>query len=114
MGYQKIFGYCKICSHKVLISCPVSCNCLHMALSIITLGLWLPVWICLSFRTCRCTECLNKISGFSIRCSCLGPSLSKPWIDKRFGTRLKKKRQNFNSLLIENGLVYYAATRSAL
>ncbi|QTA81004.1 Uncharacterized protein dnl_33250 [Desulfonema limicola] len=40
--------------------------------------------------------------------------MSKPWIDKRFGTRLKKKRQNFNSLLIENGLVYYAATRSAL
>jgi len=114
MGYKKIFGYCKKCSQKVLICCPVPFDHLHLALSILTFGLWLPVWIFLSIRTCQCTQCMSRISGFSTGFSWLDPSLSKPWIDDRFGCRFKKKHKDFNSLLIKNGLVYYAATRSAL
>lgn len=113
MSLEKIFGYCTRCRKKVLVCCPVLFNNLHMVLSCLTFGLWLPVWLFLSLRSCRCTLCMGRMSRLAIGFSCSGPSLSKPWVDDRFGCGLKRNKKDFNSMLIAKGLVYYAATRSA-
>ena len=59
MGVQESSGYCPDCGRNVLIRRPGTNHVLHLLLSCLTLGLWLPVWLLCSIKIggWRCTVC---------------------------------------------------------
>ncbi len=114
MGYQKAFGYCRRCRRKVLISCPAPSHLLHFLLSLLSAGLWIPVWIAIiisdTYR-CRCCLCQRKVHRIK-NPSLPGPSLSRPWPNMHFRPGEKNIPYNFNTVLIKSGLVWYASSRT--
>ncbi len=53
--------HCKTCDQKRLFEKEKQNNVLHLILSVITIGMWLPVWILIAvlgaFKPFRCTVC---------------------------------------------------------
>jgi hypothetical protein len=52
--------YCKVCGRRTLHLKPSTSHLLHLIMSIITMGFWLPVWLILSIRhefESECVEC---------------------------------------------------------
>lgn len=51
MAIQKKYGrFCHHCNSKVVAERSTPCHVLHFLLAVLTGGLWLPVWVLLSFR----------------------------------------------------------------
>lgn len=57
-------GYCKNCGKKVRIERPSTSHVLHLILSVLTCGLWIPIWILCSIRIggWRCVSCGSIVS----------------------------------------------------
>lgn len=62
MGEEKRSGFCKDCTKRVVVFRPTPSHVLHLLLTLVTIGLWLIVWIGLTiqFGGWRCTECGSK------------------------------------------------------
>lgn len=74
MGVKKAQRYCEDEAKFVLAEKPTPNHILHLLLSIVTVGIWVPVWII-----------LQLVSEFSAwRCpSCGGPTISEGLARKR-------------------------------
>ncbi|GBC61207.1 hypothetical protein DENIS_2167 [Desulfonema ishimotonii] len=112
MKGKKILGYCPHCNREVSIRYSSPRHFLHLAVSVMTFGLWLIVWIYLIFHAhrFRCPHCQGPVSVLFSQCSIA--SLSQPWGTCGIRCANRYSRCDFNSVLIENGLVYYASTRA--
>lgn len=67
-------GYCPDCQKHVLYRRTTPNHILHLILSVITAGLWLPVWImvCCVQKPFRCPNCGHAISHVWILVGLLG------------------------------------------
>lgn len=63
MSYTEDRGFCPTCDHSVLGHTQRPSHVLHLLLSLITGGLWIPVWLLLSIlpHATRCTSCGSKL-----------------------------------------------------
>jgi len=61
MGKITTRRHCKTCGQKRLFEKEKQNNLLHLILSLVTVGIWLPVWILIAvlgaFKPYRCTVC---------------------------------------------------------
>ncbi len=56
-------GHCVSCDKKSKLRRNKTSNLLHLVLSVITLGFWLPVWLLIGYKTIKdwqCDECGSK------------------------------------------------------
>jgi hypothetical protein len=61
MGQDIGRRYCKECKKMVKVESKGSSHILHLLLSIITCGLWIPLWfLCAMSRDWRCAECGSR------------------------------------------------------
>ena len=62
MGVQYKGGYCKKCGENRKVSRKTPNHILHLLLSLVTMGLWLIIWILISvqFGGWRCDKCGSK------------------------------------------------------
>ena len=67
MGFQETGGYCESCERDVMIRRQGTSHVVHLIISLVTLGLWLPIWILASIRIggWRCTICGNRAARWS-------------------------------------------------
>ena len=65
MAEEKESGYCAKCNKRVMVARPGTNHILHLLLTILTVGLWLIVWI----------GCAIKVGGW--RCSVCGKPASR-------------------------------------
>lgn len=71
MGTKQAGAYCPHCDRQVLAQGSTPNHILHLILSIITIGLWIPLWILISLKSIggyRCVNCgtLVRAKGKSI------------------------------------------------
>lgn len=62
MAEQRKQRKCKLCAKKVLATRPGTSHLLHLFLSVITAGIWIPVWVLISAKIggWRCPNCGSK------------------------------------------------------
>lgn len=67
MAFQEAGGYCDDCNRNVMIRRQGTSHILHLFLSVITVGLWIPVWLLSSVRFggWRCIVCGSHASSGS-------------------------------------------------
>ena len=58
-------GYCKRCKTRKPCTRNGTNHILHLLLTLVTVGLWIPMWLLLSLRIggWRCRDCATKIYG---------------------------------------------------
>lgn len=59
MAFQEASGWCKGCKRQRVIRRPGTGHVLHLLLTCLTLGLWLPIWVLSSIKIggWRCGSC---------------------------------------------------------
>lgn len=60
MGSSQLMKYCRSCKGKTLHVQPSTSHILHLILSVITAGLWIPVWLLVGMNNTtksQCTAC---------------------------------------------------------
>lgn len=64
MSTEESTGWCRCCQAQRLIRRPGTSHVLHLLLAVITLGLWIPIWLLCSIRFggWRCTQCGSRVS----------------------------------------------------
>lgn len=60
---DKTQKHCKTCGGKVLAERPGTNHLVHIIMSIITAGLWLPIWLLSAVKIggWRCTRCGSRV-----------------------------------------------------
>ena len=65
MPTQEESKYCDRCKQNVLVRKPATNHILHLILSLITVGFWIPIWILVGISVAstkwRCTHCGKTI-----------------------------------------------------
>lgn len=67
MGSHQIMHNCKYCKKQTIHLGVSTSHILHLLLSVISAGLWVPVWIVVAIsnnREGQCTECGKKFGIF--------------------------------------------------
>lgn len=60
--------HCKICGEKTAHEVTGANHILHLLLTVITFGMWFPIWMLLMFTSnARCRECGSKPGSFILR-----------------------------------------------
>lgn len=107
MGVRTGSGYCPRCGEEVMVACGASADLLHLALTVMTAGLWGIVWLHrrLWARNCLCCQCGLRLRR-ARRKAARWPAGEASW------TRdiAKPNALEFNSLLVARNLVYYVPT----
>jgi len=60
MSSGQTMNYCRTCAKKTIFIGPDTSHLLHLVLSIITMGIWLPVWIIVHMNNATkmaCSQC---------------------------------------------------------
>lgn len=62
MAIQEVGGHCKHCDRDVMVRRKGTNHILHLLLSIVTVGIWIIMWILLSIKIggWRCSICGRK------------------------------------------------------
>jgi hypothetical protein len=62
MAQQEATGFCKVCNKQVMIRRKGTNHILHLLLSVVTMGIWIIIWILASVKIggWRCTQCGSK------------------------------------------------------
>ena len=62
MSYQEASGFCNVCDRIVMIRRKGTNHIFHLLLSVITYGIWIPIWILISIKIggWRCIQCGSK------------------------------------------------------
>lgn len=111
MGFFTTIAFCPRCGGDVWVRCPAPRHLLHLKLSLLSLGFWLFPWLLLTLFAgpCRCARCgaaaLGDPPGRPVA------DFAHPWLDVPRRTDRTPRRVDFNTVLVENGLVFYASTR---
>lgn len=99
MGEQKNSGFCKACNSKVLITRPGVNHLLHLILTIITLGVWIVVWVLVSV--------VNTVSPGGWRCSQCGSE-----VDTLAWSEAKKELVSWKGWFL--GILFFLAALSLI
>lgn len=69
MAVQEATGFCKRCNKQVMIRRPGTNHVLHLLLSIVTVGIWLIVWVLTAIKIggWRCSQCGSRVSRSLLR-----------------------------------------------
>lgn len=107
MGVLTGSGYCPYCREEVMVACSANANLFHLALTLLTAGLWGLVWFYCQFHThaCVCCQCGHGLSRAQIK-ALLRPVPETAW---PFELRIRN-RSEFNGILVARNLVYYVPT----
>lgn len=100
-------GYCPYCREEVMLACSAGANLLHLALTLITGGLWGIVWLYCQFRAhaCVCCQCGHGLSRTHIK-ALLRSASETTW---PFDLKIHNQSE-FNGILVAHNLVYYVPT----
>jgi ssDNA-binding Zn-finger/Zn-ribbon topoisomerase 1 len=62
-SHQEAAGHCRKCG-DVLVKRPGTRHVLHLLLSIVTMGFWIPIWLLCSIKIggWRCSQCGKRAS----------------------------------------------------
>ena len=106
MGVWIASGFCPHCREEVMVACAANTDLLHLALTLVTGGLWGIVWIYCRFcaRDCVCCQCGRRLSRAHLKAPIsegIGPLEA-----------FKPNSPEFNSLLVARNLVYYLPTNA--
>jgi hypothetical protein len=116
MKLIRAIGFCRCCRQDVLILRRVPLHGLHLLLSCLTAGLWLPIWLQAARRTriWRCSQCGRVVLNGAI--TPLPTQTQPPLGPVDRGPRHDPAAvpANFNHKLVFQGLVYYMPTCSLL
>ena len=107
MGVLTGTGYCPYCREEVMMACSADANLLHLALTLLTGGLWGIVWFYCQFRAqaCICCQCGHGLSRAQIN------ALIRPAPETMWPLNLNIHNQSeFNGILVDRNLVYYVPT----
>lgn len=107
MGVLAGSGYCPYCREEVMVACSADAKLLHLALTLITGGLWVFVWLYCQCRAhaCVCCQCGHGLSRTQIK-ALLRPAPETSW---PFDLRVHNQSE-FNVILVACNLVYYVPT----
>ena len=64
MGYKQTNKFCRQCGTGVLAAGRTPSHVLHLVLTVLSVGLWLPIWILLALFSTggyRCSNCGSKV-----------------------------------------------------
>lgn len=69
MVAQEATGFCKACNRQVMIRRKGTNHVLHLLLTLVTLGLWVIIWLLMSIKIggWRCSECGLQVSRDLLR-----------------------------------------------
>lgn len=100
-------GYCPYCREEVMVACSANATLVHLALTLLTGGLWGLVWLFCQFyaHACVCCQCGHGLSRAQLK-ALLRPDPEATW---PFDPRIRN-RSEFNSILVARNLVYYVPT----
>ena len=106
MGVWIASGFCPHCGEEVMVACADSTDLLHLALTLVTGGLWAIVWmVCrLHGRDCVCCQCGRRLTRARLKAT----ATEGIWPLEAF----KPNGPEFNSLLVARNLVYYLPTNA--
>lgn len=111
MGYFDTIAFCSRCRRDVRFRCPCLRHPLHLKLTLLTLGFWAAPWLLFALLSgpCRCVGCgavaTGEVPGRP------AADFAHPWREED-STRIPwNRRIDFNTILVERGLVFYASTR---
>ena len=109
MGVWTGSGYCPHCREEVMVVCVASADLLHLALTLLTGGLWGPVrrHRRLCARVCLCCQCGRRLPRARLKAS-TWPTVETSWTFDP----VKPNGPEFNSLLVARNLVYYVPTNA--
>ena len=112
MGGFAAIGHCPDCNDHILFQCRRPHHLLHLALTVITQGIWLPVWLLLVLRSrqCACTRCGHLRSKDRLITTPLRSRLPTAVSGLALPTGAIHSRLEFHSYLVRNNLVYYMPT----
>ena len=107
MGVWIASGFCPHCREEVMAACATSTDLLHLALTLVTGGLWGVVWMYCRFhaRVCLCCQCGRRLSRTRLK------EATQP-VDALWPEAFKPNGSEFNSLLVARNLVYYLPTNA--
>jgi hypothetical protein len=107
MGVLAGSGYCPYCREEVMVACSADPKLLHLALTLLTGGLWAIVWLYYQFRVhaCVCCQCGHGLSRAQIE-TLLQPAQETTW---PFDLHVRNQ-SDFNGILVACNLVYYVPT----
>lgn len=113
MKYVDTIAFCPQCGGDVWVRCPAPRHLLHLTLTLLTLGLWSLPWLILTLLSgpCRCARCGYPAEGNALWRP--AGDWAHPWEEGPIPPfRQRPGRIDFNTFLVEKGLVFYASTRS--
>jgi hypothetical protein len=112
MGYNRAIGFCRCCREDVLILRHLPLHGLHLLLTCLTIGLWLPVWLWAAHRgrAWHCSQCGRIVLNGAIT-----PLPAPVWpplcrTRRRLDSGSTAAFGDFNHKLVFQGLVYYMPT----
>jgi hypothetical protein len=107
MGVWPGSGYCPYCREEVMVACSANTDLFHLALTLLTVGLWGLVWLYCQFHNhaCVCCQCGQGLSRAQIK-ALFRPVPETAW---PFDLRIHN-RTDFNGILVARDLVYYVPT----
>lgn len=108
MGLRTASGFCPHCREEVMVACTASMDLLHLALTLLTGGLWSLVWLYCRFRArvCICCQCGHRLTRSQLK------TTPQPVDGSRLPESFKPSSPEFNSLLVARNLVYYVPTNA--
>jgi len=92
-----------------MMACPAVADLLHLALTLLSGGIWGIIWLYCRFRahTCICCQCGRGLSRAHLKRS----SQTIPESTWPFAANIRSQ-SDFNSILVARNLVYYMPTRA--
>ena len=100
-------GYCPYCREEIMVACTPVADLFHLALTLVTGGLWSVVWFYCRFhaRTCICCQCGRRLARYRLKLALPStPGAVWPF------TPGDRSRSDFNRFLVSRNLVYYVPT----
>ncbi len=108
MGMILGVGRCDNCGEEVMVVCQRPRPLLHFALTLLSAGLWLTVWLAIrwSSHPCICCSCGRGLSLRDVQPTRDAGANAAPWS----GGLPQASAGNFNAYLVAHDLVYYVPT----
>jgi hypothetical protein len=116
MKFIRAIGFCRCCRQDVLILRRLPLHGLHLLLSCLTAGLWVPLWLRATRRgrDWRCSLCGRVVPNGAITPLPSRTELPPQPAGRRPSHGPAAVPCNFNHKLVFQGLVYYMPTGSPL
>ena len=100
-------GNCPYCQAEVMVACSTRADLVHLALTLLTGGLWGLAWLFCMYRTraCVCCQCGRILPRRRLNAPMQFPPGARPPANDSV-----RNHSEFNRILVAQNLVYYVPT----